>query len=264
MHVHALDVYSSGESAVHCLDARVKLVLTVGFIMSAALVPEGAWTAYGTLAAVAVLVVWASHLGVGFVQRRATVVLPFALAAVAVVFSTPGPAVLIVPVLGRELNVTSSGLTRFASILFKSWLSVQMAVVLTASTRFPDLLRAMRDVGLPKVMVSVAGFAYRYIFVIGDEVLRMIRARAARSGALEGRGGGSIFWRAQVTGGMAGSLFLRSIERSERVYDAMVARGYDGEVRSLRPPALESRDVLVALPFALLLVAIPVAARISW
>lgn len=264
MHVHALDVYSPRESTVHRLDPRVKLVLTVGFIISAALVPEGGWAGYGALAALAVFVVWVSRLGVGFVQRRTTVVLPFALAAVAVVFSTPGQSVLAVPVLGRELNVTSSGLTRFASILLKSWLSVQMAVVLTASTRFPDLLRAMRDVGLPKVMVSVAGFAYRYIFVIGDEVLRMMRARAARSGALEGRSGGSVFWRAQVTGGMAGSLFLRSIERSERVYDAMVARGYDGEVRALRPPALQSRDVLIALPFALLLMAIPVTARISW
>jgi cobalt/nickel transport system permease protein len=238
----------------------VKLILTVAFIISAALVPEGVWTAYGALAALAVLVVWASRLGVGLVQRRATVVFPFALAAVAVVFSTPGQSVLTVPVLGRELSVTSSGLTRFASILLKSWLSVQMTVVLTASTRFPDLLRAMRDVGLPNVMVSVAGFAYRYLFVIGDEVLRMMRARAARSGALEERSGGSVFWRAHVTGGMAGSLFLRSIERSERVYDAMVARGYNGEVRSLHPPALELRDVLIALPFVLLLGAIPVTA----
>jgi cobalt/nickel transport system permease protein len=61
---------------------------------------------------------------------------------------------------------------------------------------------------------------------------------------------------------MAGSLFLRSIERSERIYDAMVARGYDGEVRSLRPPALQSRDLLIALPLALLLVVIPLMARV--
>jgi cobalt/nickel transport system permease protein len=264
LHVHALDVYSPRESIVHRLDPRVKLVLTAGFIISAALVPEGGWSAYGALAVLAVLVAFISRLGIGFVQRRATVVLPFTLAAVAVVFSTPGCSVLTVSVLGQELNVTNSGLTRFASVLLKSWLSVQMAVVLTASTRFPDVLRAMRDVGLPKVMVSVAGFAYRYIFVIGDEVLRMMRARTARSGSLEESGGGSVFWRAQVTGGMAGSLFLRSIERSERVYDAMVARGYNGEVRSLHPPALDLRDVLIALPFALLLVAIPVAARISW
>jgi cobalt/nickel transport system permease protein len=45
--------------------------------------------------------------------------------------------------------------------------------------------------------------------------------------------GGKLTWRAQVTGAMAGSLFLRSLERSDRIYMAMLARGYDGEVRSL-------------------------------
>jgi len=41
---------------------------------------------------------------------------------------------------------------------------------------------------------------------------------------------------------MAGSLFLRSFERAERVYAAMLARGYDGEIRSLPQPALSSRS----------------------
>ena len=48
-----------------------------------------------------------------------------------------------------------------------------------------------------------------------------------------GRGtGGTTRWRARVAGGMAGSLFLRTYERSEGVYQAMLARGFDGEVRA--------------------------------
>ena len=147
--------------------------------------------------------------------------------------------------------------------MLKSWLSVQMAVVLTAATPFPALLQAMRSLRLPQVLVATFGFTYRYIFVIGDEVLRLMRARTARSGVRAGRGG-SVLWRARVTGGMAGSLFLRSIERSERIYDAMVARGYDGEARSLRPPVLRPWDVLVVLPFVLALVVIQVLAWLSW
>ena len=116
---------------------------------------------------------------------------------------------------------------------------------------------------MPRVLVGIAGFTYRYIFVIGDEALRMMRARAARSGSSDRREGGSLFWQAQVTGGMAGSLFIRSIERSERIYDAMLARGYDGEARALRAPVLRPRDVLVALPFALALAAIQVLARLT-
>jgi cobalt/nickel transport system permease protein len=272
MHIHALDAYRPGASLVHHLDARVKLVLVVLFIVSTALTPDGAWPAYVLLAALALSVVVASQLGVGFVQRRAVVVLTFALAAVTVVFSTPGRPLLAWQVLGREVALTDAGMVRFASVLLKSWLSVQVAVVLTASTPFPVLLQAMRGLHVPKALVATAGFTYRYLFVIGDEVLCMMGARAARSGVVspsqggapDRRGGGSVFGRARVTGGMVGSLFVRSIERSERIYDAMLARGYDGEVRSLRPPVLRPRDVLVALPFALTLVAIQILGRLPW
>ena len=287
MHIHALDAYRSKVSFVHRLDARVKLVLAAGFIISAALTPDGAWLAYALLAGLVLGVIAASRLGVRFVLQRSLVALPFALAAVTAIFSTSGQALLTVHVFGGELPITDAGLARFVSILLKSWLSVQIAVVLTASTPFPDLLRAMRSLRLPKVLVAVIGFAYRYIFVIADEVARMMRARAARSGVLSlskggilglpkggalslskggarsvNKPGGSVLWRARVTGGMAGSLFLRSIERSERIYDAMVARGYDGEVRVLRHPTLQLGDVLVALIFALVLALIQLLARL--
>jgi cobalt/nickel transport system permease protein len=247
---------------VHGLDSRVKLVLAVLFIISVTLTPDRAWWAYGLLTGVALAVGVASRLSVGFVQRRAAAVLPLALAAVSVVFSTPGQRLLAIPLFRWELHITGSGLVRFASILLKSWLSVQMAVILTASTPFPDLLRAMRAVGLPKVLVAIAGFTYRYIFVIGHEALRMLRARAARSGTREGRGGRTTLWRAQVAGAMVGSLFLRSIERSERIYGAMVARGYDGEVRSLHLPVLRTLDLATALVFLLVLTGIQVLARL--
>ena len=262
IHIHALDGYRAETSLIHRLDARVKLVVAMLFILATALTPDGTWLAYGLLVALLLGVIVISQLGLGFVQRRAAVALPFALAAVTVAFTTPGRPMLAMQVLRWEMTITDAGLVRFVSILCKSWLSVQMAVVLTASTRFPALLQAMRSLRLPKILVSIIGFTYRYIFVIGDEALRLMRARVARSGALDGRGGGSLFWRARVTGGMAGSLFLRSIERSERIYDAMLARGYDGEVRSLRPPVLQLRDVFVALPFVLVLVVIQVLARV--
>ena len=264
MHIHALDAYQPQASFIHRLDARVKLVMAVSFVVATALTPDGAWPAYVLLTALALGVAVAAQLGVGLVQRRAAVALPFALAAVTVAFSTPGRPLLAVHVLGWELALTDAGLVRFASILLRSWMSVQIAVVLTASTPFPALLQAMHSLRLPRVLVAIAGFTYRYLFVIGDEALRLMRARTARSGAPDGRGGGSVLWRARVTGGMAGSLFLRSIERSERIYDAMLARGYDGEVRSLRTPVLQPRDVLVASPFALALVAIQILARLPW
>jgi cobalt/nickel transport system permease protein len=76
---------------------------------------------------------------------------------------------------------------------------------------------------------------WRYLFVLADEVMRLMRARASRSshsGKPGTKTGGTLAWRAHVTGGMAGNLFLRSFERGDRIYVAMLARGYDGEVRS--------------------------------
>ncbi len=129
---------------------------------------------------------------------------------------------------------------RFVSIAVKSWLSVQMAIVLASTTAFPDLLGAMRSLRVPRLLVTVIGLMWRYLFVLVDEVMRLMRARESRSGhpaEPAGRIGGSLAWRGKVTGGMAGNLMLRSFDRSERIYAAMASRGYDGEVRGLpRPP----------------------------
>jgi len=92
---------------------------------------------------------------------------------------------------------------------------------------------------VPGTLVAITAFMYRYLFTLRDEAVRLVRARAARSGALSGqRSGGRVIWRAQVSGSMVGNLFLRSYERSERVYAAMLARGYTGEMRTLDLPPL--------------------------
>ena len=74
--------------------------------------------------------------------------------------------------------------------------------------------------------MATISFMYRYLFVLVDEAMRLQTARDARSvGA-----GRTLFWRAKVLGGMIGCLFIRSYERSERIYAAMLSRGYAGEV----------------------------------
>jgi cobalt/nickel transport system permease protein len=264
MHLHALDTYRPGISPVHKLDSRVKLVCAVAFIITAALTPDGAWPAYVLLTALSLSLVVASGLGVGFVWRRSVVVLPFALAAVSVAFATHGQSLFEVDIWRWRLVLSDAGLIRFVSIVFKAWLSVQMAIVLTATTAFPALLQAMRSLGIPKILVGTFGFTYRYLFIIADEALRMMRARSARSGSAGGRGGGSILWRARVTGNMAGSLFLRSLARSERVYDAMVSRGYDGEVRLMDAPVLRAQDVVMGVVLVGLLAVVQLLARVTW
>jgi len=241
MHVHFLDPYRPAFSPVHRLDARVKLVLTLAFILTCALTPDGAWPVYLLLMALALAAALLSELGIGFVLRRAALALPFVLAALPLVFTAPGERLFSIPLGTWSVGISGPGLVRFISIALKSWISVQAAILLASSTPFPDLLVAMRAVRLPKLLVAIFGLMWRYLFVLVDEVLRLRRARAARSGASERPGlktGGSLVWRARVTGGMAGNLFIRALERSDRIYMAMVSRGYDGEVRTLPLPRL--------------------------
>jgi cobalt/nickel transport system permease protein len=249
MHVHFLDPFRPLASPIHALDGRVKFVLAVAFILTVSLTPYGAWPVYLLLLSLVISVEILSGLGVGFVMRRASLALPFVLAALPLVFTTPGRELARLPIGPWALAATVDGMLRFINVALKSWLSIQAAIVLASSTPFPDLLLAMRAVRIPRLLVAMFGLMWRYLFVLADEGLRLMRARAARSGharqvdggARTGRPGGTLAWRARVAGGMAGSLFLRAIERSDRIYVAMLSRGYDGEVRSFALPPLTSR-----------------------
>ena len=234
--------YQSGDSPLHRLDPRVKVVVALLLIVGVVATPERAWPAYpllwtllGSLAALA-------GLGPFRVARLAGVALPFALAAITLPFTVPGQTVGVI--LG--LPVSDAGLARFVSILLKSWLAVQAALLLAMTTPFADLLWALGSLRVPPALVAIVSFMYRYLGTLRDEAERLIRARTARSATLPGhKSGGRLIWRARVAGGMVGNLFLRSYERSERVYAAMLARGYDGRMRVLTPPPLTRRAVLL-------------------
>ena len=245
-----------GDSPVHRLDARLKFVLTVVLILSIALIPVGAWPIYILLLACIFSIIILSDVGIVHVVKRASLALPFVLAALPLIFTTPGQQLIALSFGTWEITMTLSGVERFASIALKSWISVQAALLLTLTTPFPDLLAAMRAVHVPKLLVAVFGLMWRYLFVLADEALRLLRARAARSsdsGSKDLRSGGTLAWRAQTAGGMAGSLFMRSLDRSDRIYMAMLSRGYDGEVRVIPPPKLEVHHWILMIVSGLIL-----------
>jgi cobalt/nickel transport system permease protein len=256
MHDNLFDRYHARTSLIHRLDPRVKVVITLSFILSNVLLPDGAWLAFA-LAFAAVLVVSAlADLGPGYALRRSFVALPFFLAAFSAIFALPGQPLITLALGSWRLTATDAGLLRFASIVIRSWLSVQLAILLAATTQFPDLLHALRHLRVPQVLVAVVAFMYRYLFVLTDETLRLLRARQARSARLAGppAAGGTLAWRARVAGNLAGQLFLRSYERSDRVYSAMLARGYTGRWLTLNPHHMRRVDWLAGGVGALALV----------
>jgi cobalt/nickel transport system permease protein len=255
---HAFDRYVPGVSPLHRLDPRVKAAVALLAILSNALLPDGAWAAFGLTFALVLAASALAGLGPTYPVVRSFVALPFALAALTAVFALPGQPVVAVALGPWQLVATDAGLLRFGSIVARSLLSVQVAILLTATTPFPDLLHALRHLGLPSLLVTIVSLMYRYLFVLVDEATRLLRAREARSvGA-----GGSIAWRGRVAGHMVGQLFLRSYERSDRVYNAMLARGMDGRHLTLNRHTLLRRDWLAAAGSAATLAGIQLAGRL--
>ena len=240
MHFNTFDHYQGHATWVHGLDPRVKVLASVAFIVSTALLPDGAWLAYMLSWGCVIALVLAAGIAPWFVIKRSLLVLPFLLAAVTVIFTLPGEVLWQGP---WGMTATDAGVQRFLSIVLRSWISIQMAILLTATTRFPDVLHALRHLKVPAILVAILAFMYRYLFVLADEAGRLLRARSARSAQLPGSSASpSLAWRAAVAGGMVGQLFARSLARSDRVYAAMLARGYQGELLTMNPHQMHRQD----------------------
>lgn len=254
--------YEERESPIHRADARAKLLAVFLYIFAISATPEGAWAAIALLALPVLAGAFLSRLGPWLVLRRTFFALPFVLAAVPLAFTREGDVIATLPVLGW--TASREGVEAVTTILLRSWVSVGAAVLLVSTTSIVDLLRALRWFRVPRLLVATVFFAYRYLYVIADEVQRMMRARDSRSAALPGRRtGGTVRWRANVTGNMVGSLFVRSIERSERVFAAMQSRGYTGEQRFLDTPALPRTHLLGAVALVVYALAVQLIVR-TW
>ena len=257
----SFDRYQPGQSPLHRTDPRVKVVVTLALIGGITLTPTRAWPAYPALWTLVAGLGALAGLSAWRMARLGTVALPFMLAAVPLLFTVPGPALVV----GGGIAISQAGLARFVAILLKSWLSVQVALLLVMTTPFTDLVWALGSLRVPGTLVALIAFMVRYGATLNDEAERLLRARAARSAHAEGRpAGGTLFWRARVAGGMVGNLFLRSYERSERIYAAMMARGYTGEMRRLTPPSLAPGAILVGAVPVTILALIELAAVLWW
>jgi cobalt/nickel transport system permease protein len=227
MHHHFIDRFSLGDSPVHRLDARVKVVAVVAYM--AVLISFDRYTIL-RLAPMSILplaMFWFGRLPVWFALRRVAVLSPFVL-----MLAIAGPLYDHQPqsvTLGPWHFVIGGGWLTAADIVMKFALSVLMLTAVMCTTPFALLLEAASRLGMPRLMVVQLGFLYRYLFVLLDEAMRLRRARDFRGAALAPFGR-----RLAASGGVIGALFVRTLDRSQRIHLAMTARGYRGEVHGLR------------------------------
>ena len=208
------------------------------------LLPIGSFLALGVVWLVLVACSATAGLGPFRLSRSAVIALPFTLAAFPLIFTVQEQIIATITLGPLDVTISAEGIRRFLTIVIGSWLSVQVALLLAFTTPFHDLVDALRALRLPGIIVAIISFMYRYLAVLTEVGSRMLRARDARSaaGPAGSSSGGSIRWRATVTGRMVGSLFLRAYERSERIYAAMQARGFEGEFRHLHSRSMRASE----------------------
>jgi cobalt/nickel transport system permease protein len=140
---------------------------------------------------------------------------------------------------GHPEGLTSQGLTTAGLVVTRVAVSISLVVLLTLTTPWVRLLAALRGLGLPRMFVLVIAMAYRYLFLLLGAVTDMYEARKARAvGAVKHDRAARAFVAAS-----AGALLGRSHHLSEEVHQAMVARGYRGDARTLEQPRLRATDV---------------------
>jgi cobalt/nickel transport system permease protein len=225
------------------LDPRVKLVTLIGLLVVAGLA-RSVIVLLGIYAAVLALGVVTGLSLVFFVKRvwlfipifTGIVVLPATLNLI-----TPGT--IVVPLgtwFGHEVGFTSEGLHGAAIIIVRVAVSISLVVLLTLTTPWTRLLSALRALFVPKIFILVLGMAYRYLFHLLGSVTDMYTARTSRTvdpdvGVASGR---------RFVAASAGALFGKAHALSDEVYLAMVARGYDGNARTLTAFRLRTLDVV--------------------
>jgi cobalt/nickel transport system permease protein len=214
LHHVVVERWSRQKSPLHARDARAKLGALLVFLIAVSTTDAGAQTAFAAYAALLLAAIAAARLPFDALLRRAALVLPFSATFALITWWSGDPA-------------------RALALAEKSFLSGLAALLLVATTPIPDLLRGLETWRVPRMLILVIQFLYRYLFVISEQAQHMKLAAASRRG-----------WRFHAAAGALGVLFARSWERADGIYRAMLARGFSGRFPILSPPHWHAADAV--------------------
>jgi cobalt/nickel transport system permease protein len=215
MHSDRIEQHVCGASGVHRASARTKLLLAGSFIFGVVITPAPWWQVFVAQAMLVACVLSLSRLPWRMVGARLLRFVPFALVLA-----------LGVP-MSRGLQ---GGWDLMLAVLARAIIAFLALIWLAGTTRFDALLAGLRQLRVPILLVAVIGMTVRYLAVLAGELDNMQRARLARTTRA------SVWNDWHFLPNLIGCLFLRSLDRAERVHQAMLARGWTGEPRSLDAP----------------------------
>lgn len=253
MHHHFLDHYWNLESPIHRLDPRVKLIAALCALVAVVVTPNGRFLDYFFFIPLLAALLAISGLPLRSIIKRMAVILPLVvIIAASLPFISPGEPIFTFKFF-VSLTITDTGLKNFISVIIKATCAVSIMTLLTATTKFRDLVSAMQKLKFPIIFTSILGFVYRYIFLFIDKAEHLSIGRQARSF------GNRPVLAIKGFGWMMLSLLLQSFERGERVYEAMCARGFTGSFMTMTEMKIKTGDLAFFAGFVIVIVAIKIA-----
>ena len=232
-----IDQHSHIDSILSRLNSRTKTVSFFVFIFFIIFTSPDSTLSFTLYALLLIVLVVLSQIPILYIFKRCLVVIPFILmTSVFLPFWRQGETISLFHIGNFQVNVAATGWAMFQGVVIKGILSVTCLTLLTTSTPFPQLLAALENFKVPKVITMILSFMYRYIFLIEDEAMKMWRAMKSR------RAGSSRRLHFRAIANMIGILFIRSFERGEAVYLAMCSRGFNGTVKRSMDDELKGID----------------------
>jgi len=226
VHHVVVERWSRQASPLHRRDARSKLGVLAAFLVAVSTTPASAQTVFAGFAVMLLAAALASRLPLRGMLGRAALVLPFSATFALLTWWAGDPV-------------------RALSLAEKSFLSGLAALLLIATTPITRLLAALDSLRVPRTLVLVIQFLYRYLFVISEQAQHMRLAALSRGGPRRGphrdKGLAPAF---HAAAGAVGVLFVRSWERADGIYSAMLARGFRGRFTLAAPERFRFADAL--------------------
>lgn len=220
MHEHA-EKLPLTSSFISEFDPRFKILGTVYFIFMVIATKTSSYSAFYFYAAVLFMLVLSAKISFSVFLKRYLIILPFLLFIIALLpFSKRGNAIFILPLKLITLRISDAGLANFTQVFIKSFFSLCSLIILSTTTSFADIIKAFKDLKVPLIIVIMLSFMYRYLYLMINELKKMKMAVDARNF------GKNKIGALKALACCVGVFFLRSYERSENVYRAMLSRNF--------------------------------------
>ena len=236
MHLPEIDKFAHLKSPLHSWDPRVKIISISILILSIVLLKDPRVAFLGLI--LAIILVFLSKIPFSFVFVHLRWVLFFVLALFVILsLTTPGNLLMRL----SFLSISREGVKLSLLISLRAISAALLIFPMIGTTRFNLSLKALQKIRIPDKLIQLLMFTYRYIFLFLDEEKRIFTAANSRGWVRK-----TNLFTLKTTGNLVGMLLVRSFERTERIRDAMVSRGYSGRLKTLDDLTLCGKDFFKA------------------